>query len=244
MGDGVISATGQAMLPSGTDPNTAASIKLCGISTLDYTGYPTEKLIIYADGDITVQGSSEVLSMNGTYAGNPSPNFDEWYDILYTTINDKYKIKSSQEDFQISEWRWPFNIIGQVWAADNNEKFEPVSLEAFIGNSSVQSTLQSKGIGSALITNMSNYLVSGRPSYTPCLASMDAKSIVYASNNNKDNPHSKTALQDILYSISRGYPYVIGMLYSGSDVNINGNVHIIGSVIARSNDSGKGNITK
>ncbi len=243
MGDGVVSATGQAMLPSGTDPNTPASINLCGNSTLDYTGYPTEKLILYADGDITVHGASEVLSMNGTYAPNPSPNFDEWYDMLYTTINDKYKIKSSQKDFQITELKWPFNIIGQAWAADDNEKFEPVSLEAFIKNSAIQSTLQSRGMGSALITNMSNYLVSDGPNYTPCLSSMDVKSIVYASNNDNDNPHSKTALQDILYSISRGYPYVIGMLYSGSDININGNVHIIGSVIARSSTSTKGNIT-
>ncbi|MEQ8172049.1 MAG: hypothetical protein ABRQ38_24365, partial [Candidatus Eremiobacterota bacterium] len=242
-GDGLVSATGQAMLPSGTDPNTPASINLCGTSTLDYGGYPTEKLIIYADGDITVQGSSEVLGMNGTYAENPAPNFDDWYNILYTTINDKYKIKSSQEDFQIAESIWPFNIIGQAWASDNNEKFEPVSLETFIKNSAVQSTLQSKGIGSALITNMSNYLISGGSSYTPCLASMDVKSIVYASNNDEDNPHSKTALQDMLYSISRGYPCVTGMLYSGSDVKINGNVHIIGSVIARSTDSAKGNIT-
>jgi len=243
IGDGVVSATGRAILPLGTDPNTPASIKLCGTTTLDYTGYPTEKLILYADGDIIIQGSSEILSMNGTSAENPLPNFEDWYDILYTTINDKYKIKSSQGDFQIDEIGWPFNIIGQAWAAEDSTKFEPVSLEAFIKNPSIQSNLQAKGLGNALISNMSNYLVPEGPNYSPCLASMDAKSIVYASNHNEDNPHSKTALQDILYSISRGYPYVIGMLYSRSDVNINGNVHIIGSVIASSSTSTKGNIT-
>ncbi|MEQ8191046.1 MAG: polymorphic toxin-type HINT domain-containing protein [Candidatus Eremiobacterota bacterium] len=226
-GEGLISATGIRNKPiydpnnPGTfdpnnpacyEPNMPASITMSGLKKFDYASYPVERLIIYADGDINIKGASQVMDDSGLYNDYAKPNFENWENLLYKTIKQRYSTAA--------------------------EIYEPVSLENFIRDVNVENILlgppaPASGIGTPVINQMKKYLVKGESDYSPVLAAKNCKAIVTDSNlgTNPVNRFSKTALQDILYSIARDYPYVYGIIYSRGKLEIKGYVHIIGSII-------------
>ena len=211
-GNGQLVAVGDSPNPL-DEMNTSdvpATIKISGLENLDYDTYPHEKLLIYAEGDITLEGNEYILSKNGFPASDPDPLFDDWYETFYEVINDKYDILEG-------------------------ENLDPVSMEIFIQDSSVRSALAAKGVGTELLNNLDSYLTSGGANYSPILASSNCKTIVTHTNHDDENPHSKTALQDMLYSISREYPYALGMYYSKGNINVTGNLHLMGTLIAEGN---------
>ncbi len=242
-GNGLISATGIADYPGCYDPirsvykpsqsNIPASIRIKALQKLNYAYYPTDELVIYADGDIDIEGTPTVLSKGGIPTGNPTPLYDDWYNVLYNTIKERYYSINN-------EFKFPNLAMLNPLTPEESERQIPVSLENFIQDPFVINALQNKGVGQALIDNMKSYLIEGRPDYDSMLASMDCKKIVTQTNHNSSNPHSKIALQDILYSISRNYNYIIGMLYSRGNVTISGNIHIIGSIVQNSTDPNAG----
>jgi len=215
-GNGIITAIGNDATHPDYGP-CSPSITMEGIDEFSINNYPPAgRLVLHAEGNIYIKGSENVLSKSGSSLPSPAPEFDSWYEALYDIISARF-------------------LTGSM------ESYNPVLLEDFIQNTSVQSDLVAKGIGTTVITNLEDYLIEGRPHYNPALASIDCKLIV--THSNPDIPHSQTALQDFLYTISREYPFVFGMIYSESDIKVTGHVHIIGTLIANNpSDALKGTI--